>query len=602
MNVNKIHLRIVDVYCPDPQNEDLPGSYWSANENRRVGFKKALKKLIRDSFPTSKLTFSKKVHACQKEIILALYDSSFPLDADAIEKLFEEKTGIRRVSTSPKDELRDYFPSPMILIGDNPLTCKNSGASLTSLDDRYSFFDSSIWHRYVFEEKDRKKFEENLLTSFGELLEHHKKNIYFTSVATEYLEFQSRKFLNSYFAGAHQASVKPFLFHSETEFKQEASYTYDQISPYKWGAYLIDDYGNQKLRTNPRIVEYLKTKDLNTKKNRKKFKSLTKAEVVLDLMEEGLIEVKVHALNEEKHEPIIKNVKAQLLKHKNIDFLLLDFLLKKETGEFGTDILKTICQDNQLCVSGAFDKHWVLSISSFGDAFHSKLRTMHLPEFMEHIYFYDGADPINTPNLFRAKLYTLLEAQKKSLDLRVTDIDQHIYFRFDSKKVQKFPELRPRLYSTLVKRNLLKLNLKLSNRVNARKSSSLIKDGIGGIDYSFFSSSYELVSQGSDIKKEIYQAKFNFAVKLRELLKLTDYIYENPEVYLEEQLDGKLKRIYSLLKVQHENLISLAKDTDDYSEETEKSIKSIKTSLDALRRWINYCVESQTKKSILSLG
>jgi len=107
------------------------------------------------------------------------------------------------------------------------------------------------------------------------------------------------------------------------------------------------------------------------------------------------------------------------------DMIFLDYLLGKRDGgarEFGSELLieiqnKKDIQEN----AGPLGKFWIFPISAFSYAMMDELREQGYGYLSEYWYISGGADPINTPWLFKYKLVKFLNQQISSSKHNITN-------------------------------------------------------------------------------------------------------------------------------------------------------------------------------------
>ena len=126
-------------------------------------------------------------------------------------------------------QTRKGFPaSPLITFGlenimiddeDENEKTGSLSAKHFSLDKRYAFWDSSIWHRYIPLIEGWKTALNQLV---DEILLNYQRGLYHTMVAHEYLELQARLIQQNYFLQeGHGKGVTPFSYGSESAMKKK---------------------------------------------------------------------------------------------------------------------------------------------------------------------------------------------------------------------------------------------------------------------------------------------------------------------------------------------------------------------------------------------
>lgn len=333
--------------------------------------------------------------------------------------------------TSKKGE--DYNPCPMIVIGLEKLgdvleaeirdneenkninyyeTQKRIVESL-NLDKRIDFLDFSIWHYYIPLDQE---FSSKLTDVIKKIEENFNNQLYKTNIAREFIEFHSRLFENSYLERIgtdHSSAVTPFRFHSETKMKimaddyLEGKNGKPKLPDYKWRILLVDDYAVKNLKINGK-------EDGPTKKN------ILEKVLPYDWIEKETcndIQSFIQLYSSKKNDSKIH------------DIILLDYLLgdvsvgkdERNGREYSTDILKWIKEDKDFLritnnklnkdLQGPLNKFWFFPISVFSFAFMEDIRQMSYTYYDDDWVIARGADPVNTPELFRYSLFKFMEAQ-----------------------------------------------------------------------------------------------------------------------------------------------------------------------------------------------
>jgi len=107
------------------------------------------------------------------------------------------------------------------------------------------------------------------------------------------------------------------------------------------------------------------------------------------------------------------------LKTEMFDMIFLDYLLGEKDGdgrELGSELLKEIQEKEDLRKNiGPLNKFWIFPISAFSYAMMDELREQGYGYLGDYWHISGGADPINTPWLFKYKLVKFLSQQLSSL-------------------------------------------------------------------------------------------------------------------------------------------------------------------------------------------
>lgn len=332
-------------------------------------------------------------------------------------------------------------PKPSVFIGNASLF--GSGTD-NKIDQRKKFLDSSIWLHYI---EGFEKFSDKL----SQIFKLHKKELYETHVALEHIELQGRLLINSHLipVGGHARHVHPFIFHSETEMKikYEQIMLNDKVTNsknripakdltklnakiFKWRFLLIDDHifnENEKIKTNP-LSPFDKISG-----DPDEYKKLTKNYIIENLL--GTLaskasstflnnncKVEIELVSVSSIDDAIKKIKSG----KVFDIILLDYLLgydNKNERKFGSSFLEEL--QNHTSLKAPLNYFWIFVMTSFPAAFFDKIREMGLDHHSDCWRLARGADPVNTPELFRYSLLQLLELQFKEADLRKDKIFDH---------------------------------------------------------------------------------------------------------------------------------------------------------------------------------
>ncbi|MEM6807298.1 MAG: hypothetical protein AAF696_38205, partial [Bacteroidota bacterium] len=387
------------------------------------------------------------------EIYVCFVDKEALKDEEVFVKMVEEikPYQFRRVTDafSKGFKTEEYAPKPMLFIGtDNLMELAHKdeqGKSQSSeeekalidaihqqIDPRFRHIDSSIWNQYlpVVPARD---FTTRLRSKLKDFLRYHMYGLYRSVVAREYLEFQTRKFIQSYVQrseGGHSKDVTPFRFHSESKMKEKADEIRDRLGDFSWTCLLIDDYAHRPLRS----IKGPNTRLLTDKKVW--IEALLEADEINSADDKGKAEVNLlnpvelegFALSGEDKRPpsgfegFLDYFGQYLnrLNHRRPDILILDYFFgREETNlkqKYGHKFISKLLEEvKPNSPSLAFKKYWIFPISGFEHAFTSHLRLMGDSVDNEYLEMGDGADPINSPQLFRYLFYSFLDFQQKTV-------------------------------------------------------------------------------------------------------------------------------------------------------------------------------------------
>lgn len=376
-------------------------------------------------------------------------------------------SNIRKKSPLPVITISNYSNNE--LFGEE--NSKEKDNEKNKIDKCVKYLDSSIWNYFigldeVFSDQSEGKKEDkskecnglkNILDSMHNY--RFKKNdntvfdLYQTNVAKEYVEFYSRLLLNSKLTkiGGHAKDIKPFIFHSEAEMRSKFTISDNdkgesllkklQSNNYKWKILLIDDHITEDKPLSP--FDNNETKEHT---------HLIKQNIVSAILKEDNWSVQTVGKNEPLvniedyniHIVSVIDIKSAIekLKNETYDIILLDFLLgfvkdnnnNQTRREFGHELLSEIQNDEDLKLKkNPLNYYWCLIMSAFPQAFLYKLREQGLSHHSNHWHLARGADPINTPELFKYSLYNLMNLQISEVDYSKKDISTHFkqYFNND---------------------------------------------------------------------------------------------------------------------------------------------------------------------------
>jgi len=461
-------------------------------------------------------------------------------------------------------------PKPIIFISNYNLLDEASLPPEYITNGRKLFFNSSIWCFLLILNGDM----DNSISTLAKKINENRK-LYDLNVAKEYYDFILRLYKNSYLqVGGHSSFVTPFKFHSETRMKNMADRFLNKDSEevylpdFKWRILLVDDYAEVGLKIGTE-------NDGQTKKEI--------LEKVLGIPEKEE-EKEKYWIQIETCKSVSDFVKKYSQEEKIYDIILLDYLLdrksyKDEIGgrEYSIDIFKwikgrikfketgkeieVITNDSEIItygesLKGPLGKFWFLPISAFPYAFMEDIRQMGYTQYDDDWVIARGADPVNTPQLFRYSLFKFMEAQLnevyKHYDTGVIFFD-FIKNNFDKKNGgssllnKKVEELYP---------NFLKLKTKYDKLLQDEGNSSLLAKSI--------------ISKQPKEKFELLFAHLNYL--------LLSIAYSLPTATLKKQLSDEIDIIKS--KVEDDEL------SKDIPDDIKNSFNDFKTNLDVIEKKI----------------
>lgn len=361
--------------------------------------------------------------------------------------------------------------APIIFIGSKDIMSHSNSEYLNEeiffpLDRRYRFLDSSIWYRYVPIEGD---FWKNLDKALETISWAYENRLYEKNVCKEFREFQTRMVVNSKLewlgASGHAKKVFPFTFHSESMMEEEGSKSLKNLdeTQLRWNFLMVDDFGETSLNelegkndgaTKGEIVEQILkigllplaglTSLASGSENESKLMhsenqdnriiqqfgiSLTIEDATQKLGVTpkviGTVEGKENntpKLNAEKPNSTTDNTGIIY------DIILLDYLFsnpiggKEQRDPYGTALLDYIQTAAGVDGIGVMQSYWIYPISVFNEAIQSHLQEKGYQYMEKRWQLSRGADPLNTPHLFRRSLFKFMEAQASKVQFDEKDI------------------------------------------------------------------------------------------------------------------------------------------------------------------------------------
>ncbi len=327
--------------------------------------------------------------------------------------------------SSKKDKktpsIEDITSSPILITADKALKSDDNN-DLIHLDARARYFDSSIWLRFMKLNICRTITEKEINDIFP-----HDFSVYKTANAREIREFNARLCINSRiqdFISGHGKHITPFPFSSETSNYEKANSQWEilikkiNIKKFKIRILLIDDKATQQ----------------------NGLQSINKLDVLKNVLKEKF-DVRdepntvTHDTETENDKPIIYidyvcsvSDVYDKIQAKKYDILFLDYLFEDDDKkpQYGTSLLQEIIDNKDKDAKwyekrGPLKMFWIYFISAFSTAIREDMRVnnMHYSEKYWHIA--RGACPSNTPGLFLANFYYLLNRQIEELtDLAIS--------------------------------------------------------------------------------------------------------------------------------------------------------------------------------------
>ena len=302
-------------------------------------------------------------------------------------------------------------------------------------DPRFRFMDSSIWYRYVpletvmEEDGIAKTFKDHFQEALDTIGWAYQRGLYQKSVAFEHRELAVRMLCNSFLddssAGGHGSKVFPFSFHSESALMRTAAKFQEKlwIKDLKWRFLLIDDFANKELR------------DRSQRETAFPYSS-KKVELIRYLIQDTPYANKKSNQDStiELHTEInIPDAIAHIKKSSNkqiYDIILLDYLFSEDNEQtgYGTEFFERIRKNGNTTEErltegkSILQNYWVHPISVFPDAMHASFLEKSIQSLEEDWQLARGADPVNTPHLFRLSLFEFMHAQLQKLIFKEEEV------------------------------------------------------------------------------------------------------------------------------------------------------------------------------------
>ena len=214
--------------------------------------------------------------------------------------------------------------------------------------------------------------------------------------------------------------------------------TYKEI---RWKLLLLDDFAQQDLKICKN------TKESNKSPNNG---SRSKEVIISKLLNECDLDFTITCVKS-----VLEAVNK--LQEEQYDIILLDFLLgessKKSGREYGHELLKKI-DENPLLHSrkGPLDYYWIFPISIYTTSFFDKLREQRLQHHSEHWHLARGADPVNTPELFKFLIFKLMTLQIDEVEFTSEKLVDHFYYNLRSCKPSEVRDWAKSYYQIFITR------------------------------------------------------------------------------------------------------------------------------------------------------
>ena len=334
-------------------------------------------------------------------------------DRAALEALFNKPDDSNEDIWSPVSppsscRLRITVPKPVLFAG--PLPLKVFGEE----DRRAHYLDSSIWCRYASNDGDAAAIR-------NQFADHAALGLYRSNAAKEHLELWARLAINSRYgefseSGRGHSKIVPLVFHSESAMAKKTAEHLERLNrdfssrPLKWKILLFDDHAQTSLsgETPSSKLDVIR-------------KTLTP---IFAIQTTGVGDEAGKRPVIDFHYAETKEAAVALVEAHRFDIILLDYLLDKTSSEKGfetsDEYLLKLKEGEQkkgkwASVRGPREKFWFFNASAFARAVESKLTADGL-SYSETSWEIDkGADPVNTPELFKHNLLAFMLRQLEAL-------------------------------------------------------------------------------------------------------------------------------------------------------------------------------------------
>ena len=392
------------------------------------------------------------------------------------------------------------YAIPIIFIGDDLYRSKLftveknvNGKNIIKTEDwvknnAICFMDSDIWHFYL--PVDSLNCIASVLMKIEKL---HKYNIYKTKVAIEHLDYVIRslssKYVESIGEQGHGKHISLYPFQSESfiqtslmnELVVNEIKAFSEKNPNEKiiRVLLVDDYAEVGLRL------------YNGTHNKIQEQPIGKKILIENLLFLPVEITSVHSIREGLEKLMIAN-NAEMY-----DIILLDYLFTRtpEKGakdnnhkdvkqvenlpQYCTKFLESLKEKFNDLQKGPGGKFWILPVSVFNEAVQSEMIISNISETDVEYTITTGADPICTPELFRWKMFSLVNMIEDKLFSRRELVEELLeklgnikigYNSFDTSIPEKIWEILEEYYAEIVREYGKFIQLK-----NDAKKKSLCK-------------------------------------------------------------------------------------------------------------------------------
>ena len=368
------------------------------------------------SFPTTK----------QYEPTLENMLKSIPFEQKKDKEPYEKITYSARIILHKKDDIEKvehYMFGQETLLSDDMVPIihisENSIDELTNIFRYASIVDSSIWNYFIQIDNSESDIS-RLKDILNKITSNYNDTLYQTTEAKEYAELHARLTQQAYIGTLNNASISPFVFHSETGIEnfmleEKEKKRLDEIRNAKWRLLLIAD-DNEFLRNiiKKRIVQ------LFNEKTAVELRDVTVPDFYHH-QETSKTSIRIDYVNDCK-----RGIEA--LNERKYDIILLDYLITNKNGRsiFSYDILK---QNNyekiKVNMRGPNNKFFFFFFSPFTSAVFERLSAEKIDSIDNDKGWQIsvGACPFNTPQLFSYNLIRFM--YRRLIDTGIHELSQN---------------------------------------------------------------------------------------------------------------------------------------------------------------------------------
>lgn len=300
-----------------------------------------------------------------------------------------------------------------------------------------AFIDSSIWHRSLNKYGD--DFTVNLLSLLSNFVTWHEESLYKRIVTLETLDYHIRmlkerrltvidpKNENSGHANNINLSFRGIEGYYNNLFSAEKN---KNILPRRF--LLIDDYSNRELRKLSGENETEQTNNIESKRllitneDSTDVVDFSKTYYILKALKTIFDGNEFELYLSTNIEDALNLIKSG---ENHFDIILLDYLLGK--NEKGTEFLLGLGKnfENYKEFTWIDKRYWIFPVSAFSFSMIAELASGKIQSFEQAYILHPGADPINTPELFRYSLWKFLERQQDEI---LKEMDEKYQWKEDS--------------------------------------------------------------------------------------------------------------------------------------------------------------------------